>query len=85
MTELTKAQKAAALINAGQDQSLKDQTFSISIRLPGDVADRVLAIYDLNNQGHGSLSRNKLLVALIEAGLEAVENLETQLPTKRSK
>lgn len=94
MNQLTKIQKAAALINAGPDQK-PGESFSISLRLPGDVADRVLAIYDLQQQGIGSVSRNKLLVALIEAGLEAVENLDTlsrfeaaeaaQLPTKRSK
>lgn len=95
MNQLTKIQKAAALLNQSPDQNLKEQSFSISLRLPGDVADRVLAIYDLNQQGAGSVSRNKLLVALIEAGLEAVENLDTrsrfeaaesvQLPSKRSK
>lgn len=60
----------------------------MSVRLPGDVAERVFYLHDLGPEDHQAkpakdgisatpfrpfISRNTLVVALIEAGLEAVQ------------
>ena len=60
----------------------------MSVRLPGDTAERVFALYDWGPEDHMAqpskdgkhgtpsrpfISRNAVVVALIEAGLEAVE------------
>lgn len=60
----------------------------MSVRLPGEVSERVLSLLDYGPSDHAAqpskngqhatpnkpfVSRNAVLVALIEAGLEAVE------------
>lgn len=64
----------------------------MSIRLPGETADRFLALYDLGlsdfppnpvdieQPRKPQYSRNQLVIALIEAGLEAVEAVSKNKP-----
>lgn len=87
----SKAEKALALLEQPPD-TRKESTFSMSIRLPGETADRLLALYDLglsdfpptpvdfDQPRKPQYSRNQLVIALIEAGLEAVEAVSKNKP-----
>lgn len=83
----SKALLALSLLEQPPDKPAKD-IFSMSLRLPGDVAERVFLLHDFGPDDHqgkpskdGNLatparpfiSRNSVVVALIEAGLEAVQ------------
>lgn len=80
----SKAQLALALLEDPPDKAPKP-SFGLSLRLPGETADRLIALHDLglsdfpptpvdvDKPRKPHISRNALIVALIEAGLEAVE------------
>lgn len=80
----SKAQQALALLEDPPDKAARP-SFGLSLRLPGETADRLIALYDLgstefpptpvdaDHPRKPHISRNALIVALIEAGLEAVE------------
>ena len=87
MTNL-KALKALQLFDDPPQKETPRTGICISLRLPGDTSDRVFSMFDEGPDDHlvkGAtatsdavpakryISRNTLLVALIEAGLEAVE------------
>ena len=79
----SKALKALDLLELPPPDRPPKDSFSMSVRLPGDTAERLLAVCDLGptlwvspdmTKPHKpSFSRNSVVVALIEAGLEAVE------------
>lgn len=73
---VTKAQRAAQMLLNGVDPAA-EESYSIMVRMPGELAERVFALYDMSDGSvkdrRANLSRNKLLVALIEAGIEAAE------------
>lgn len=80
----SKALKALALLNQPPPEKAPKDSFSMSVRLPGETAERVFALYDygLNEPWEApdmtkpqkpNYSRNSVVVALIEAGLEAVQ------------
>lgn len=78
----SKALKALELLEQPPPEKPPKDTFSMSIRLPGETAERVFGIQDLglpweppdlSKPRKTHISRNSLVVALIEAGLEAVE------------
>ncbi len=78
---VSKVKIAAQLVAKGIDAREKEENYSIHVRLPGELAERVFAIYDLSRshaeEAGNSMSRNRLIVALIEAGIEAVQ-METE-------
>ena len=93
--KLSKIQEAAKLLHAPPVEVVPNENITISLRLPGALKERVFALYDVGDEGPFEtpdvtkprvkpFSRNKLLVSLIEAGLEAVENLQSQ-PTLKGK
>jgi hypothetical protein len=75
---ITKIERATQMLVQGVDPQKREESYSINLRLPGDVAERVFAIYDMSvgeaRQAGTSMSRNRMIVALIEAGIEAVRN-----------
>ena len=73
----SKAKAALDLLN-GPPTKQDPENYTLSLRMPGDLATRVFALYDLGNSGDAgapALSRNAVVLALVEAGLEAVEAL----------
>ncbi len=75
---ITKIERATQMLVQGVDPQKREESYSINLRLPGDVAERVFAIYDMSvgeaRQAGTSMSRSRMIVALIEAGIEAVRN-----------
>ena len=80
----SKALKALDLLELPPPDKPPKDSYSMSVRLPGDTAERLFALYDLGPDDHTAhpgtglpskpyISRNSVVVALIEAGLEAVE------------
>ena len=80
----SKALKALELLEQPPPDKPAKDIYSLSVRLPGQTADRVFALYDLGfnepwkapdltKPPKPNHSRNAVVVALIEAGLEAVE------------
>lgn len=93
-----KALRALALLEHPSEPKNEDSIFSMSVRLPGELAERVISIVDYGLEtdqakpakgGESarprvqSVSRNTVLVALIEAGLEAVEAAASNKPKGR--
>lgn len=85
-----KALKALELIEQPLPEKQPSHFFALTIRLPGELAERVISLHDygpaegLAQPAKGDksatpnrpfVSRNSLLIALIEAGLEAVESV----------
>ena len=79
-----KAIQALALLESPIPAQPPDPPYSLSVRIPGEMANRVFQLIDQGlpehwaqpNKGNTNkpfLSRNALVIALIEAGLEAVE------------
>ena len=90
-----KALKALHLFDNPANQDPPDPPTCISLRLPGDLSDRLVSFKDWGPEDCAAqgatrersaiprkrfVSRNSLLVALIEAGLEAVEAARLATP-----
>lgn len=95
-----KALQALALMKEPPVEKPGAEAYAITIRLPGELSDRIFPIHDWGPESHMATtsidgkggtpnkpyaSRNRVIVALVAAGLEAVEAAAADLKTKGKK